>query len=76
MFSAVSIFFVLGDQKIAMAIYIVLMLVLLFIVMKTDILFKHKKTKEKELKEIKKQVYEAQKIMRQRKKEHKAKKKH
>ena len=44
--------------------------------MKTDILFKHKKTKEKELKEIKKQVYEAQKIMRQRKKEHKAKKKH
>ena len=74
MFSAVSIFFVLGDQKIAMAIYIILMLILVFIVMKTDILFKHKKTKEKELKAIKNQVYEAQKIMHQRKKNLKKKK--
>jgi UDP-GlcNAc:undecaprenyl-phosphate/decaprenyl-phosphate GlcNAc-1-phosphate transferase len=44
LFSAVSIFYVLGDQKIAVVIYIALMLFLIFIVMKTDILFKHKKT--------------------------------
>ncbi len=43
LFASVSIFFVLGDQKIAMYIYVVLMLLLLFLVMKTDILFKHKK---------------------------------
>ena len=75
MFSAVSIFFVLGDQKIAMTIYIILMLILLFIVMKTDILFKHKKTKEKELEEIKQNVANAQKIMREKSKQKKLRKK-
>jgi UDP-GlcNAc:undecaprenyl-phosphate GlcNAc-1-phosphate transferase len=39
LFAAVSIFFVLGDKKMAMAIYVVLMLMLLFLVLKTDILF-------------------------------------
>ena len=42
--------------------------------MKTKILLKHKKAKEKELKAIKNQVYEAQKIMHQRKKNLKKKK--
>ena len=46
LFSSVSVFFVLGDKKIAMAIYIVLMLLLLFLVVKTDILFEHKKNKK------------------------------
>ncbi len=74
MFSAVSIFFVLGDQKIAMTIYVILMLILLFIVMKTDILFKHKKTKEKELVKIKMNVANAQKIMHEKSKQKKKKK--
>lgn len=47
LFASVSIFYVLGDNKIAMAIYIGLMLVLLFIVLKTDILFEHKKKNKK-----------------------------
>jgi UDP-GlcNAc:undecaprenyl-phosphate GlcNAc-1-phosphate transferase len=47
LFSSVSIFFVLGDKKIAMGIYIVLMLLLLFLVVKTDILFEHKKKNSK-----------------------------
>ncbi len=47
LFASVSIFFVLGDQKIAMGIYVVLMLLLLFLVMKTDILFKHHKDEVK-----------------------------
>lgn len=47
LFSSVSIFFVLGDKKIAMGIYVVLMLLLLFLVMKTDILFEHKKKDSK-----------------------------
>ncbi len=46
LFSSVSVFFVLGDKKIAMGIYIVLMLLLLFLVVKTDILFEHKKNKK------------------------------
>lgn len=45
LFSAVSILYVLGDNKIAMYIYIILMLALIFIVMKTDILFEHKSKK-------------------------------
>jgi UDP-GlcNAc:undecaprenyl-phosphate GlcNAc-1-phosphate transferase len=48
MFCAVSIFYVIGDNSIAIAIYLVLMLMLLFIVMKTDILFTHKKEKKNE----------------------------
>lgn len=43
LFSAVSIFYVIGDNKLAIALYIVLMIMLLFLVLKTDILFKHKK---------------------------------
>lgn len=43
LFAAVSIFFVLGDKKIAMSIYIALMILLLFLVLKTDILFEHHK---------------------------------
>jgi len=45
LFSSVTIFFVLGDKKMAMIIYIILMLLLLFLVVKTDILFEHKKNK-------------------------------
>ena len=41
LFSAVSIFYTLGDNKLAIAIYVVLMIMLLFLVLKTDILFKH-----------------------------------
>lgn len=47
LFSLVSIFYVLGDDKIALLIYIFLMILLLIIVMKTNILFEHvKKTKK------------------------------
>ena len=46
LFASVSIFYVLGDQKIAIAVYIALMVLLLFLVLKTDILFEHK-NKEK-----------------------------
>lgn len=63
LFSAVSVFFVLGDQKEAMIIYIILMLFLIFIVMKTDILFKHKKTIIEEEKQAKELVIEQHKIM-------------
>ena len=47
LFSIVSIFYILGDNKKAMIIYIILMVLLLFVVLKTDILFEHKKRKEK-----------------------------
>jgi len=43
LFSAVSIFFVLGDNKLAIIIYVILMTLLLYIVVNTDILFEHKK---------------------------------
>ena len=46
LFASVSIFFVLGDQKLAIGIYIALMLLLLFLVLKTDILFEHNKDKK------------------------------
>ena len=46
LFSAVSIFFVLGDNQVAMVIYIILMILLLYIVINTDILFEHKKKGE------------------------------
>ena len=42
-FAAVSIFYILGDNQIAIAIYVVLMILLLFVILKTDILFEHKK---------------------------------
>ncbi|MBE6155643.1 MAG: undecaprenyl/decaprenyl-phosphate alpha-N-acetylglucosaminyl 1-phosphate transferase [Firmicutes bacterium] len=47
LFSAVSIFYVLGDNKVAMVIYIILMILLLYIVINTDILFEHKNNKRK-----------------------------
>lgn len=42
-FAAVSIFITIGDNKIASYIYIGLIVVLLFAVLKTDILFEHRK---------------------------------
>ena len=42
-FAAVSILYVLGDNQLAIAIYVVLMILLLFIILRTDILFEHKK---------------------------------
>ena len=47
LFSVVSVLFVLHDQKLSMIIYAVLMVVLLVLVMKTDILFEHKKKDKK-----------------------------
>lgn len=47
MFSAISIFYVLGDNREAMVLYLILMLFLLFIILKTDILYEHKKKKNK-----------------------------
>lgn len=44
-FAAVSIFYVLGDNQVAIVIYIILMIMLLFFVLKTDILFEHSKSK-------------------------------
>lgn len=42
LFALVSILFAVGDQECAIAIYVLLMLLMLFIILKTDILFKHK----------------------------------
>lgn len=47
LFACVSVFYVLGDSKMAMAVYIALMLLLLFLVIKTDILFNHHKEEKK-----------------------------
>ena len=43
-FAAVTIFYVLGDNNFAIVIYILLMILLLFVVLKTDILFEHHKS--------------------------------
>jgi len=43
LFAVVSILFADGDQEQAIALYVLLMLLLLFIILKTDILFEHKK---------------------------------
>ena len=48
LFAAVSIFYVLGDNTLAIILYVSLMILLLFIVLKTDILFEHKKGKKDE----------------------------
>ena len=45
LFALVSIFYVLGDDKIALGIYVFLMIFLLFLVLKTNILFDHNKNK-------------------------------
>ena len=47
LFSIVSILFVLHNQKVSILIYVILMIILLIIVMKTDILFEHKKNNRK-----------------------------
>ena len=75
LFSAVSIFFALGDKKQAMIIYIILMLLLIFIVMKTDILFKHKKTILEEERLLKLEIAREHEIMNKRKKNKKKRKK-
>ncbi len=45
LFASVSIFYILGDSEIAIIIYVLLMILLLFLVLRTDILFAHKKKK-------------------------------
>ncbi len=75
LFSAVSIFFALGDKKQAMIIYIILMLLLIFIVMKTDILFKHKKTILEEGRILKLEIAREHEVMNKRKKNYKKRKK-
>jgi len=47
LFSAVSIFYVIGRTKAAIVLYLLLMLALLIVILKTDILYKHNKKKEK-----------------------------
>lgn len=47
MFSAVSIFYVMGNTMEAIVLYLLLMLSLLFVILKTDILFVHNKGKKK-----------------------------
>lgn len=48
LFSIVSIFYVIGDTKQAITLYLLLMLALLFVILKTDILYNHKnRDKEK-----------------------------
>lgn len=51
MFSAISIVYVIGDQSLAIVLYGILAILLLFVILKTDILYEHKKgSKKKELK--------------------------
>lgn len=50
LFATVSILYVIGNQQYAILIYVFLMIMLLFIVLKTDILFKHKKGHNNETK--------------------------
>lgn len=45
LFSAVSILYVLGDNTVAIGLYIALMIFFLFLVLKTNILFEHSKLK-------------------------------
>lgn len=44
-FSAISILYVLGDNKQAIALYVIVVVFFLFLVIKTNILFEHKKRK-------------------------------
>ncbi len=46
LFASVSIFYVLGDNRLAMLIYVFLMILLIFFVVKTNILFQHNKKKK------------------------------
>ena len=47
LFAFTSIFLTLGDNRIASIFYIIITLILLFLVIKTDILFEHKKKGKK-----------------------------
>ena len=49
LFSAVSVFYVLGDNQVSMIVYLIMMTLLLYIVVNTDILY-DKKDKTKKLK--------------------------
>jgi len=44
--AAISVFYVLGDNQLAMLLYIILMIIVVFIIFKTDILFKQKKSRK------------------------------
>ena len=46
-FSAISIFYCLGDNEIAIGLYIIVMIFFLFLVLKTDILYEHKSVKKR-----------------------------
>lgn len=48
MFSAVSIFYAIGHYRESIVLYLLLMLALLFVILKTDILFIHKKKNKEE----------------------------
>ena len=45
LFASVSILYALGDNKIAMIIYLVLLILFAILVFKTDIIIEHKKDK-------------------------------
>lgn len=47
MFSAVSIFYVIGNTREAIILYLALMVALLFVILKTDILYVHNKNNKK-----------------------------
>ncbi len=48
-FASISILYTLGNEQIAIALYVILMILLLFVVLRTDILFEHKKKKKSNL---------------------------
>ncbi|MCX4253693.1 MAG: MraY family glycosyltransferase [Bacilli bacterium] len=45
-FAAISVLFVLGDNKQAIALYVIVMIFFIFLLLKTNILFEHKKGKD------------------------------
>lgn len=50
LFASVSIFYTLGDKKISMLLYTILLILFCILVLKTDILFEHTKKKKKKKK--------------------------
>ena len=46
-FSSISIIYVIGDNREAIILYLLVLLLLIFVILKTDILYEHKKKKEK-----------------------------
>ena len=53
LFACVSIFYTLGDKKLSMLLYGVLLLLFLILIFKTDILFEHTKETKKNKKKVK-----------------------